>query len=334
MSPALAPGRNDSEIVGHGTAKRLRKHLRGDPRDVSRRMDNLAAWDRLLEGSPGFPSPRLTAWDRDGHVVEHEFVEHQSSLQDLLAAGPSDTLTTALSRAAELVARIHGAAAPEQRLPTHGIDLGRRPSAFMALAVSDYAECSGAELDVWGMLQHDTELQEALEGWQRTLTVPTAHQGPRHGDVRPDQFLVRADGSLVVIDLEEFGWGATVTDLSALAGSILFDAMTRTFGSVIDEGDDVLSIHQGFMDRGEAALLAASPALVSLVSSYEHASGRRVDLMQLTCGAGWFIMERIIARSKMSYRLAAGERAIAGVGRQAIVDPASALPLFDREARA
>ncbi|MDQ8094129.1 phosphotransferase [Bacillus amyloliquefaciens] len=299
----------------------LEKKLLGKQEDILRRYNNLLKWDRVLEGSDDFSSLRITNSDSKDFTLQYEWIENAKSLQSLLSEAV-DNLEELVNRAAVMLAKIHSL--PDEKNGS-GIHKQNWYRPVLALEIEEYANCTGAELELFSLLQHDDKLLNALFNH---YNVKENMMGMCHGDIRLDQFLY--DGEKVwIIDFEEFHYGDILRDLAGLIGSIFFEALLKTFSSSIQDSSEPKEIDQDFVERGKTYLDNYESVMHSAFEAYQDTVSYKVDKKRLVINIGWFVIERIMSRAKFSFRLSAMDKAILGVGRQAILYPEYMQDLFD-----
>ncbi|AUS13059.1 phosphotransferase [Bacillus subtilis] len=299
----------------------FRKKLLGQQEDVSRRYNNLLKWDRVLEGEIDFNSLRITNSDSKDFSLQYEWIENATSLQSLLSEAV-DNMDELVNKAAVMLAKIHSL--PDEK---NGSEIHKqnwyRP--VFALEIEEYANCTGAELELFSLLQHDNELLSALFNHYNDKENI---MGMSHGDIRLDQFLY--DGEKVwIIDFEEFHYGDILRDLAGLIGSIFFEVLLKTFSSSIQDSSEPKEIDKDFVERGTTYLDNYESIMHSAFKAYQDTVSYKVDKKRLVTNIGWFVIERIMSRAKFSFRLSAMDKAILGVGRQAILYPEYMQDLFD-----
>jgi hypothetical protein len=141
-----------------------------------------------------------------------------------------------------------------------------------------------------------------------------------HGDVRLDQFLLH-DGQLFLTDLEECHLGDAARDIGALAGEFLVRGvlgMTRTAGLQ-------RAAEKELPANGAGRMRELSPLVAQFIKTYlsvRPAARRDTDLLvRATAFAGWHLFDRTFAAASQSPRLSPIQLAMAGVGRQALLNP-------------
>ena len=329
-------GRNTTRVDVGATGLVITKRFDGPSPDRERRYANSLAWDALQKARGLDLGPPVAERDDERLVLSFPYLDNLRTLQEILdeGAGP-ETLVPVLRRCGTLLGTVHSMPVADvlPLLPHHDGPVGEAAAevaagmgpltAFRHLTPEQFTNASGAELEAWRLFHHDTELQDGLHAWMADLRSDP-DPVPVHGDLRPDQFLVAPD-HVALIDWEEFTVGPACRDLAGIAGALVFDALIRTFVGSPAPGVMPGELHQGFLSRGEELLAAVAPSVQAFLDAYRTASGREVDAPRLGADIGWYLIERVMARAMMSHRLPPGDRAIAGVGRQAILNPASAL---------
>ncbi|GAA2042849.1 hypothetical protein GCM10009839_52250 [Catenulispora yoronensis] len=193
---------------------------------------------------------------------------------------------------------------------------------LQALTLAEYAEASGGELEVWTLMQHDKPLRRALEALdRRTADAPKV---PSHGDLRLDQFLLVGADELHITDWEEFSRMDAAVDLGSLVGEWLHRAATLMFADVEFAADQPAArIHEDLVAKGERELERIRPFVSAFWSGYLDERGP-VDpdlAVRVTAHAGWHLFDRMMAGAMVRPYLSTMERGIAGIGRNALINP-------------
>lgn len=323
-------GRNSSLVHSDERGMMITKHLQGEQWDVARRLGNSLAWEQIAPQINGVKSPRLIS--HDDNAITHEYILGGVSLQEKIdeMQSPSEVLDD-LERAASMLGRLHsfptsraktilGRASKEDRpVPDRGL-LDR----LEGLTVNEYAAASGGELQCWSLFHHDSVLQGAMRAWAGMTPARTTLI---HGDLRPDQFLLTGEECWLV-DWEEFTLGSAMHDLAGLLGALVFRAMFSTF-SAPPSSTDVAEIHRSLVARGQESLDELRPVVRRVLDSYTQAGGRVDDVVELARWTSWYLVERVIARSVFNVDLSPTDKAVAGVGRQGIIEPSSMLEALE-----
>ena len=184
-----------------------------------------------------------------------------------------------------------------------------------------YLEFTIAEMALWAQLQADSVLVKAageLQQWEHEHQV-----APIHGDLRLDQFHWYQN-KLRVLDWEEFGLGDPARDLGMLAGEWIYRAVLDTVTTRGDSpappeifSDDIATSH--IADRISSVI----PRIREMWTAYNRYSNQADEQLPVraTAHLGWHLVDRSIARAAMVSRLPGIERASAGIGRKALIDP-------------
>lgn len=195
------------------------------------------------------------------------------------------------------------------------------PGLLVGIPHHHFDQLSFGEIQAWRLLQRDDELVRAVTGLAASETAQP--RVPAHCDLRVDQFLV-SGGRLYLSDWEEFRLADAARDVGGFAGEWLYRAVldivtTRGGAPVIDAQlthDDVLA-------RGAANLQRLSGKVRSFWSGYRAVRTVGPALAErATAFAGLHLLDRLIVGASRSARLSGIERAAAGIGRAALLDPA------------
>jgi len=319
-----AIGRNPTRIESGDDGLVFVKDIIGPDADAERRYRNCLRFDEAQRTLGYTMSPELVSSDDERRELVYPFVQDAESLQEVLADwsrtgwAADHPLIPILGEVAELLGRVHSLPVPDSLPePVDTPSLFDPVRKFRWLTAAEYEQASGAELACWRLFHHDVELQQAVSAWADAHRSETSCV---HGDVRPDQFLVSAEGVLI-LDWEEFGVGSASRDLAGIAGSIVFEVLETTFALPLPGQADMLEAHQHYVANGAENLKAVEPAMQQLVVAYEETAGRPIDPLGLGRDIGFYLIERVIGRAMLSARLSAADKAIAGIARNALSRP-------------
>lgn len=199
--------------------------------------------------------------------------------------------------------------------------------ALDALPIESMLESTAAELEVWRLLQGDPDLLDAVRR-QRTGEA-AAPSVPIHGDLRLDQVLL-SGGQPYLTDWEDLRAGDPARDIGTWAGEWFHRAAVAivpggppTAGA---EADLALS-HREILDRGARELAARRPMVEGFLHGYRYAGGAydTATAERAAMVAGWHLVDRLIAGAGERAGLGVLSRAAAGIGRAALVRPATAV---------
>lgn len=311
-------GRNINQEITIDGVKAIQKKLVGEEKDRKRRMSNLLNWEN--SNHKGLNAPTLLSFDEVNKKVSYQFIDNNKTLLELFENGIQQSdikdLTSIFEDVAKSLALIHNEEINVKFIANNPQKL-LKP--LIALNSKAYTEASGAELELFTLLQQDSQLIEALELYK---TKPE-YQKMIHGDVRLDQFLYD-NNKLWVIDFEEYTCGDTLSDISGIIGSILFEVYLEVFYSSWDgsqQGEEDTDINNQLLNTERKLLGLVSPLISTFIHQYQQISDEKIDFEMLSINIGCFFIERIISRSKFSFRLSAVDRALAGIGKEFVVSP-------------
>ena len=143
-----------------------------------------------------------------------------------------------------------------------------------------------------------------------------------HGDIRLDQFLSSLTNEVWIIDFEEYSFGDALKDLGGIIGSVLFDVYIKIFcdtWELNDEGANEQIINDYLLKKETALIREVSPLLKHFLQEYQSECRQNIDIELLSMNLGAFLLERILSRAKLSFRLSAVDKAILGIGREFII---------------
>lgn len=302
------------------------KRLNGG--DSASRFERSLSFERYLAAQPGHTmrSPTLYASDETTTLLVYDLIVGAETGGDLMVSESFEI--DHARRIGAFMGELHDGTVP----PDLFID-STPPSLpplhfFEGLPLNSYLDSSAAELEAWTLLQSDAPLTAALHrlrGWESA-----AERKPSHGDFRVDQLLF-VDQDIYVTDWEEFRLADPARDVGAFIGEWLFRSMLDL---VTDRGDssfiDVEFTHDIVLARGTEKLERLLPLVHAFLETY---LSRRGDVgvgfgTRATGFAGWHLIDRLIAGASSSHRLAGVQRASAGVGRQAVLEPQQFAAVF------
>ncbi|MFD3870874.1 class V lanthionine synthetase subunit LxmK [Streptomyces sp. NPDC058623] len=325
------PGRNDT-WAGRTTdgARVFVKRLTGPPQDVRARMGRALAYERIVADAPAdvLRGPALLGSDPDAGLLAFDYLQDARSGAELMA---DQEFTPELAHRAGLaLGRLHARPVGPRDDLERSTPVLPSPELLEALPAAVFEELSGAELETWRLLQNDAPLIAAVH--RLLADERAAPRAPAHCDLRMDQFLITGrpgpDSRLHVADWEEFRLADPARDVGGFAGEWLHravhdivttrgDADTAAFAGLSMTRETVLA-------RGAEKLTRLRPVVQEFWRGYREA---RPDAdpglaERATAFAGWHLLDRLLAGAARSNRLLGIERAAAGIGRTALLDPA------------
>lgn len=312
-------GRNIISLEEDGTTQYLHKVIKGSKVDALRRYNNCLKWEDIRTDTIRLKSPKLIDHDEDSLSLKYQWIEHATSLEEELEQ-PSPNFKHKIAKAVDMLATLHLSDINDVDIDSED-QLPQRESLLYALNKYEYAGCTGAELELFSLLQQDSELVETIMQQSHDNDVCICH-----GDIRLDQFIF-TDEDIWIIDFEELRKGDPSRDLAGLIGSIYFDCLLKTFTETTQETSDAKEIEDQFMERGLNYIEQMRPLIQLAYQTY--VSKKMINNIHLARNIGWFLVERIMSRAKFSFRLTAIDRAILGIGREVIVFPKNLIELFE-----
>ncbi|MEK4070095.1 phosphotransferase [Staphylococcus sp. FSL C8-0035] len=312
-------GRNIIGLEEDGTTQYLHKVIKGPKVDALRRYNNCLKWENLRIDAIRLKSPKLIDYDEDSLSLKYQWIENATSLEEELEQ-PSPNFKHKIAKSADMLATLHLSDINDVDIDSED-QLPQRESLLYALNKYEYAGCTGAELELFSLLQQDSELVETIMQQSHDNDVCICH-----GDIRLDQFIF-TDDDIWIIDFEELRKGDPSRDLAGLIGSIYFDCLLKTFTETTQETSDAKEIEDQFMERGLNYIEQMRPLIQLAYQTY--VSKKMINNLHLARNIGWFLVERIMSRAKFSFRLTAIDKAILGIGREVIVFPENLIELFE-----
>lgn len=312
-------GRNIISLEEDGTTQYLHKVIKGSKVDALRRYNNCLKWEDIGTDTIRLKSPKLIDHDEDSLSLKYQWIEHATSLEEELEQ-PSPNFKHKIAKAVDMLATLHLSDINDVDIDSED-QLPQRESLLYALNKYEYAGCTGAELELFSLLQQDSELVETIMQQSHDNDVCICH-----GDIRLDQFIF-TDEDIWIIDFEELRKGDPSRDLAGLIGSIYFDCLLKTFTETTQETSDAKEIEDQFMERGLNYIEQMRPLIQLAYQTY--VSKKMINNIHLARNIGWFLVERIMSRAKFSFRLTAIDKAILGIGREVIMFPENLIELFE-----
>ncbi|MFI9174568.1 class V lanthionine synthetase subunit LxmK [Streptomyces lincolnensis] len=315
-------GRNDAWAgLTEGGTDVFVKRLTGGDADIRARMRRMLAFEEYAAAArpAGLRRPVLLGSDTERRVAVFErVVDAENGAQLMVDEAFTGDHAHEVGR---IVGRLHGTP------PPHGLDLDDEPPPFppvsflRGLPMSVYVGSSAAELEAWRLLQRDAVLVAALERLRESERA--APRVPSHCDFRVDQLLMRPE-AIYVTDWEEFRLADPARDVGAFAGEWIYRSVLDL---VTNRGDavftDVEFTHELIIERGAEKMRRLLPLVEAFWRGYISARGQVDDTLPVraTAFAGWHLLDRLVAGALSSSRLSGIQRAAAGVGRSAVVNP-------------
>ncbi|WFE30314.1 class V lanthionine synthetase subunit LxmK [Solwaraspora sp. WMMD791] len=315
-------GRNDAWLGVTATGRDVFvKKLTGHVDDTKNRMRRLLGFEQFAAGAhlENVRWPQFIGSDEQHRVVVFERVADAINGAALMV---DETFTTAHARqVGRAVGHLHASAVPDD------IELDESTPAFPPVAfleglpLSVFLKSSAGEIEAWRLLQNDPELITAV-----TRLRDAEQQAPRvpsHCDLRVDQFLI-SDEHLFITDWEEFRLADPARDVGAFAGEWIYRSVLDLVTNRGDEAFvDTEFTHDLVLRRGVEKMRRLLPLVHEFWQAYRQVRPQ-VDAglaVRATAFAGWHLLDRLVAGALSSSRLSAIQRAAAGVGRAALVNP-------------
>lgn len=307
-------GRNDNwGLTVSGGRSVFVKRLTGPAQETSVRLARAVAFAALVGAAPPrhWHAAELLGSDTDARVLVFERVPDSVSAGEL-ADGLDVGLARRIGRAVGELHSMAPAAPPAAEPPSP-----RLANRLAALTLEQYAQCSGAELDAWALLQHDKQLNRALAALSRQSQA--APQVPSHRDLRLDQILLAGD-RIHLIDWEEYGPADPAVDVGSFVGEWLHRAASAMFADAGEQDGASADAHAALVRRGARELEVVRPLVMAFWSGYRQEYPPDDGLAARAAAyAGWHLFDRMLARARFATHLGALERGIAGIGRNALI---------------
>lgn len=279
--------------------------------------DGLGATGSLLR------TPRLLAHHDDSLSTAHEHLAHGSDFGERFRGGEASD--DDLLRVGRALGTLH--ALPLRNpgdidsslpnLPPHGIN---------AISQEVHAGSTMGQLEVWRILQNDQSLRDSLG--RLVDGAPREKRTAVHGDMRADQVFL--GDACWILDWEEFRLGDPARDLGSMLGEVFYHQIRHILDDLPTAAADIRD--EDVVARGVALLNDVIPQLRTLWLGYgsvrQEAIGN-ADFAQRCVGYfGWQLFDRALASGTYYGRLSALDRAIAGIGREALHGGSSYAPML------
>ncbi|MDI9232132.1 phosphotransferase [Staphylococcus caprae] len=319
MSVKLRESRNVTSQISKEGNFYFKKILQGQKSDSIRRFSNLIKWDDFIKEKSNIYSPKITNKEEKDLSLEYEWISNSRSLEDYLQ-DDSSKLESLIIKASKMLASLHTFEYKNIDLDNEK-ELPSKEKLLLFLDKYEYASCTGAELELYSLLQQDKQLIDIVTTREKNVIDYTLC----HGDIRLDQFIYDGD-NLWIIDFEELRIGDPSKDLAGIIGSLYFDCLLKTFSKTTQETSNEGEVEQQFIDRGVDYIEKVIPIIQSSIVTYKKV--KEINMKQLSINIGWFIIERVMSRAKFTFRLSATDKAILGIGREIILNPHSLKDIF------
>lgn len=311
-------GRNISGVVDLGGEAIFVKRIRG--MDGEGRFDRSCAFhDCGLAPSRAVRTPELLHADRETLLLVYDFLPDADGLSTaFLEDGlPADRIV----EIAVLLAALHSSTPARPELAQWPPPL-LPPWGRNAVHIELLEGATSGYLDVWRIIQGDPELRMALHA----LVASPYQARPVHGDLRVDQILAK-DGQMWLIDWEEFRLGDPARDIGSLGGELLYSRMRHLLGR--DGGDAPLTESQ-ILRTGVELMEQARQDIALLWATYVSAFGDVDENLasRVANFIGWQLFDRALAAGSFLGRISPFDRAIAGIGRNLVLNGTSFLPVI------
>ena len=313
------PGRNLNWVGTTDTGERVFvKKLEGPAEASAARIRQCVTFDRVLRNgsSSGLLSPRLLAADTEASVLVFARVDDAGTAAE---AAREDRLTSDLAHAlGHTVGLLHSLPVEEIGHDEDAGPLLPTEELLEALPIQLFEASSAAELQAWSILQNDASLKEALRGLLERERL--AQRVPAHCDLRLDQFLI-ADDAVYLTDFEEFRAGDAARDLGGVVGDLLHRALLDAATS--DAAAPEPPSRARMLAQLTEGIGGVRPRITAFWNGYLSAgpSGDSALAERVAAFAGWHLLDRLLAGARTAPRLAALPRAMAGIGRKALLTP-------------
>lgn len=257
-------------------------------------------------------TPRLLAGHEESLTLAFECIDGDAGLGGRVRDG--EVSDDELSRLGRCLAGLHDldvldAEKTDRTLPNFP------PHGPNTVSMDVYHASTIGQLEVWRMFQNDEELRRASQA----LVLTDAPKVPIHGDFRGDQVLI-ADGRMWILDWEDFRLGDGARDVGALIGDVFYHRIHKAFASFAGGTPGTVD-ERTVVDRGVGALEFAAPRVRTVADAYRGARPVLDDgfFDRAIRYFGWQLFDRALAAASYFGRLSPIDRALAGIGREAML---------------
>ncbi|MEI3867522.1 phosphotransferase [Microbacterium sp. CCNWLW134] len=270
---------------------------------------------RLADAGADLRAPALRAAHAPSVSLAYEWVDARSTFAQSIREVEAET--DEVRRAGRCVAALHSL----EVIDPDAIDRSRPmfpPAGPNAMSRETFYGSTMGQLDMWRFIQRDQPLLDALN-----LLVDRSRDGrrtPAHGDLRADQIFLTAEEAFM-LDWEEFRLGDPARDVGAMLGEVFYHRLRRTIVDAsmhADELDDADVVR-----FGSEAIDTSRPLAQAFWRGYrDRVADDIVDAAFVDRAVsyfGWQLFDRSLASGTYFGRVSALDRALAGIGREAIV---------------
>ncbi|MFE1312191.1 class V lanthionine synthetase subunit LxmK [Streptomyces sp. NPDC058755] len=313
------PGRNQNWLATTDSGRRVFvKKLEGPAQASAARIRQCLAFDRTLRSAEPTEllSPQLLAADPESGLLVFAGVERAKTAAELIR---EEELTSELAYSlGRVVGLLHTLPVDELRHDEEISPLLPSEELLASIPLSLFEASSAAELQVWSLMQNDEALGQSL---RRLLSNERrADRVAAHCDLRLDQFLV-SDGTVYLTDFEEFRAGDAARDLGGVIGDLLHRALLDAAAG--DRSAEGPATRERMLARLTDGIRKVRPRNTAFWTGYRD-TGPSADSRlaeRVTAFVGWHLLDRLLAGARTAPRLAALPRAMAGIGRKALLTP-------------
>ncbi len=282
-------------------------------------------------GSAAPKRPTLILDDAELGIAVYEYID---GVETATLAARENRLTPGhTATMGALVAQLHA---------VEPVGIGRHRCAmppdllFDAMPLEMFLGATGAELEMWRLMQGDPEIVEAIATLRRVEHREDYRTVVVHGDLRLDQFLIN-DDDVLLTDFEDVRIGDPARDLGAVVGELLYTAVIGIPGRLAEHLPYGAVVgHADILAEGAAAVEEQRPLIAGFMAAYrEH--GGEVDVQtgeRIMRFAGWHMLDRMLVMSERANLIDAVTRGAAGIGRTILVQPSEFLDLLSESAHA
>lgn len=266
----------------------------------------------LSAPSPDTSTPALLARDDSTRTVVYEYIEDGESAGKLIRDDEMDEMT--LIRIGRCVAGLHNLPVRQANSTDHTKPFFP-PHGPNAISMQMYYGSTMGQLDMWRIIQSDSQLRDALNVLA-SIDIPRV---PIHGDLRGDQILLTETANWI-LDWEDFRLEDGARDVGALMGEVFYHRVRKSLATFAGGTED--SVTDGeIIERGTTALSEALPAARTVWEAYRSERTSVTDdfVARGVQYFGWQLFDRALAAGTYFGRLSALDRALAGIGREAIL---------------
>lgn len=304
------PGRNLNARIDVATGESLFVKVVRGLGSADRYRRSLSFYDSVDLAAGGLRTPALLDVETSTQATAHEFLPEGASFGETIRENRATS--EQLAHAARTIAALHD-------MPLRAIETVERslpalpPWGPNAMTLDLYDGSTIGQLEMWRIIQEDERLRVALDELVRA--VPEAERVPTHGDLRADQLFMTDDGCWM-LDWEEFRLGDAARDVGGMVGELFYHRMRHLLQDIDGDVTDA-----AILARGAELIDLVVPDIRTFWAAYLNARIQKQDAAfadRAVGFVGWQLFDRALASATYYGRISSLDRALAGIGREAV----------------